>query len=130
MGLRRSTNVNCILMPEKKSPLFCISPLPRDKYRYYPWVNSIVNCLTSSDVTTPVAFPDVNTASAVNDDEFRFEVLPGDFSDAHRNMDGGPVDAVVTSFFLDAARNPIDTVRDLVLFLTQPVAISPETIFC
>ena len=76
-----------------------------------------MNCLTSSDVTTPIAFPDVDTASVVDDDEFRFEVLPGDFSEAHRNMDGGPVDAVVTSFFLDAARNPIDTVRDLVLFL-------------
>lgn len=82
-----------------------------DKYRFYPWANSLVNCLNSSDVTTPVPFPDVDTASAVGDAEFRFEVVPGDFSDARRNMDGGPVDAVATSFFLDASHNPIDTVR-------------------
>ena len=66
-------------------------------------------------MTTPVSFPDVDTAAAVtgNEAEFLFEVVPGDFSDARRNMDGGgPVDAVATSFFLDASHNPIETVGD------------------
>ena len=45
--------------------------------------------------------------------EFLFDVVPGAFSDARRNLDGGggPVDAVATSFFLDYSHNPIDTVR-------------------
>ena len=81
----------------------------RDKYRFYPWAHSLVNCLKSSDVTGPLSFPDIATAAAA---EFHFEVVPGDFSDAHRNMEGGTVDAVATSFFLDSSRNPIETVRD------------------
>ena len=86
----------------------------RDKYRFYPWAHSLVNCLKSSDVTGPLSFPDVDTAATVNNAaaDFHFEVVPGDFSDAHRNMEGGTVDAVATSFFLDSSRNPIETVRD------------------
>ena len=85
----------------------------RDKYRFYPWAHSLVNCLKSSDVTGPLSFPDVDTAAAVNNAaEFHFEVVPGDFSDAHRNMEGGPVETVATSFFLDSSRNPMETIRD------------------
>ena len=85
------------------------------KYRFYPWVHSLTNALIVDDLTSPVAFPDVDSsATPVN---FRLEILAGNFLEVCTKAGGldTPVRFVLTCFFLDSASNVVDfimTIRD------------------
>ena len=75
-----------------------------DNFRIYPHLNDLTNRLSSQDVTSPVAFPDVDVTE--RPEEFSLEMLPGDFAAlCNSQLDRDSVDVVVTCFALNHARN-------------------------
>ena len=60
-------------------------------------------------MTTPIPFPDIDPNKRI--EGFQFNMLPGDFVQvAHRDFEHESLDVVVTTFFLDAAKNTVEYV--------------------
>ena len=77
-------------------------------FRIYPNISDLTNRITSSAVTTPIAFPDVTTRKS---DDFGLTMVPGTFQElCHSSFEEESVDCVVTCFFLDTAHNCIEYV--------------------
>ena len=92
-----------------------------NNYRVYPYIHDLSNRLTSQDVTTPIAFPDINPSDRPS--EFQFQYLPGDFLKVSEdNFEPETVDAIVTTFFIDAAQNVLEYV-DKIHTLLKPEGI-------
>lgn len=79
-------------------------------YRVYPFVSDLTDRLSTTAVTTPVAFPDVCPKD--RPDGARLVPVPADFPDVV-GQHQGTVDVVVTAFFLDTVRNPVETVDQI-----------------
>ncbi len=78
-----------------------------NNYRIYPYIHDLKNRATMEAVTTPIGFPDIDVSD--RSENFQFNMVPGDFaSSAEANFEAECLDAVVTTFFLDSARNLID----------------------
>jgi carnosine N-methyltransferase len=89
-----------------------------NNYRVYPWLHDLSNRSSMEAVTTPIAFPDINPSQRPS--SFHFQMVPGDFVQvAHQSFEQGTMDAIVTTFFIDSAKNVIEYVN-LIYQLLNP----------
>ena len=58
------------------------------------------------EVTSPVSFPDIDPSKKL-DDQIQFDVLPGSFADISDEIEDDLFDAIVTTFFIETAENPL-----------------------
>ena len=82
-----------------------------DNYRFYPHIHDLNNRLAGQDITTPISFPDVNPRLKI--EEIQLDFIQGDFLETctpEALVEWHP-DCVMTSFFLDSAKNVLDYVE-------------------
>lgn len=88
-----------------------------NNFRMYPHLSELSDRNSTRAVTTPVAFPDIDTQE--RPENFFLKPMKDTFSEIANSMEPGSIDYVVTSFFLDSIRNPIEVI-DLIKRLLKP----------
>jgi len=92
-----------------------------NKFTIYPWIHDLSNRHSMDDVTSSVSFPDTDPSEI---QECQFNVLPGNFVDVANEdeLEDEIFDAIVTTFFIETAQNPL-TYVDIIHRLLKPGGI-------
>ena len=89
-----------------------------NNYRVYPFIHDLKNRLHIRDITTPISFPDVDPRA--KNSQLSLDFVQGDFLEVCTPQAlESPVDCVLTSFFLDSAKNILDFVELIARILPE-----------
>ncbi|KAJ3147167.1 hypothetical protein HDU89_005764 [Geranomyces variabilis] len=77
------------------------------QFTIYPWIHSFSNHLNVESQLCPIQIPDVAISDIAGSAEF--SMVAGDFLEVYGSQEHeGAWDAIVTCFFIDTAKNPLD----------------------